>query len=172
MSGSAIEGRGQLSGRANRLFGVTGRKNAGKTTLVARLVKELTGRGLCVATIKHAHHAFAIDREGTDSHAHRVAGAAEVMVGGGGRWALMHEGPDDGDGPTLAALAARLSPADIVLVEGFKREPHPKVELRRGGAPLGEAAANVVAVVGDGGTLGADDVAAIADLVLRCAAPL
>ena len=156
--------------RAHRLFGIVGRKNAGKTTLVVKLVRELTGRGLRVATIKHAHHAFEIDREGTDSHAHRMAGAGEVLLSGGGRWALMHEGTDE---PSLAALVAKLSPADLVLVEGFKRETHPKAELRRGTEPLrGDETTNVVAVLGDGGALGADDVSAIADLALHRAAPL
>ena len=156
--------------RAHRLFGIVGRKNAGKTTLVVKLVRELTGRGLRVATIKHAHHAFEIDREGTDSHAHRMAGAGEVLLSGGGRWALMHEGTDE---PSLAALVAKLSPADLVLVEGFKREAHPKAELRRGTEPLrADETTNVVAVLGDGGALGAHDVPAIADLALRSAAPL
>lgn len=146
------------------LFGIVGRKNAGKTTLVVALVRELTARGLTVATIKHAHHGFEVDREGTDSHAHRMAGAREVAVSGGGRWAIMREGDDE---PTLAEIAARLSPADIVLVEGYKREPHPKIELRRGGAPLGpHEASGVVAVAGDGGRFAADDVAAIADFAL------
>ena len=157
-------------GGASPLFGIVGRKNAGKTTLVVALVRELTGRGLTVATIKHAHHAFAVDREGTDSHAHRMAGAAEVLLAGGGRWALMHEGADE---PPLRDLAARLSPADIVLVEGYKREAHPKIELRRGGEPLrADEASNVRAVVGDDGRFGADEVAAIADLALAEAAPL
>ena len=154
----------------NRLFGIVGRKNAGKTTLVVKLVRELSGRGLRVATVKHAHHAFAVDREGTDSHAHRTAGAREVLLAGGGRWALMHEGTIE---PPLADLVAKLAPADIVLIEGFKREAHPKIELRRGTEPLrADEAANVVAVVGDGGAFGANDVAAIADLVLAEAKPL
>lgn len=159
---------------SHRLFGIVGRKNAGKTTLMVRLVRELTARGLRVATIKHAHHAFEIDREGTDSHAHRMAGATEVLLSGGGRWALMHEPPrGEAAEPLLAELAGRLSPADIVLVEGYKRELHPKAELRRGTEPLrDDEAAGIVAVLGDGGVHGADEVAAIADLALRHAAPL
>ena len=154
----------------NGLFGIVGRKNAGKTTLMVKLVRELTARGLRVATVKHAHHAFAVDHEGTDSHAHRMAGASEVLLSGGGRWALMHEGEVE---PPLAELVARLAPADIVLVEGYKREAHPKLELRRGTEPLrADEAANVIGVIGDGGSFSPDEVGPIADFALRNAAPL
>ncbi len=113
-----------------RLYGVTGWKNNGKTTLVERLVTEMTGRGLTVSTVKHAHHGFDIDAPGKDSHRHRVAGASEVLVASGTRWALLHE-LRDADEPPLTALLARLSPVDLVIVEGYKREPHPKIEVRR-----------------------------------------
>jgi molybdopterin-guanine dinucleotide biosynthesis protein MobB len=125
-----------------RLYGVTGWKNNGKTTLVERLVTEISGRGLSVSTVKHAHHGFDIDAPGKDSHRHRVAGAREVLVASGVRWALLHELRED-DEPPLTELLARLSPVDLVIVEGYKREPHPKIEVRR------EAAARPLIAEGD-----------------------
>ena len=120
-----------------RLYGVTGWKNAGKTGLMERLVTEITGRGLSVSTVKHAHHDFDIDQPGRDSHRHRVAGATEVLVASGNRWALMHElrGRDE---PPLELLLDRLAPVDLVLVEGYKRDRHPKIEAHRAdtGSPL------------------------------------
>lgn len=112
------------------VFGITGWKNSGKTTLVTRLVSELTARGYKVSTIKHAHHRFDIDRPGADSYRHREAGATEVALVSGHRWVLMHElrGEDE---PSMEAVLARLSPCDLVLVEGYKREEHPKIEARR-----------------------------------------
>lgn len=109
-----------------RVFGVTGWKNAGKTTLVERLVAEFVRRGFRVATVKHAHHAVDIDRPGTDSFRHRAAGATEVALVGGVRFAIMREQAE----PTLDEVLARLAPADIVLIEGYKREPHLKIEVR------------------------------------------
>ena len=112
------------------VFGVTGWKNSGKTTMVERLVAELTGRGRRVSTVKHAHHTVDIDHKGRDSHRHRIAGAVEVALIGGERWAIMHElrGAEE---PSLADILAKLSPCDLVIVEGYKREPHPKLEVRR-----------------------------------------
>ncbi|PCJ91271.1 MAG: molybdopterin-guanine dinucleotide biosynthesis protein B [Hyphomicrobiales bacterium] len=112
------------------VFGITGWKNTGKTTLVTRLVSEFTQRGYCVSTIKHAHHNFDIDQKGRDSYKHRDAGAHEVALVSGNRWALMHElrGADE---PTLEEVIERLSPCDLVLIEGYKRESHPKIESRR-----------------------------------------
>ena len=112
------------------MFGVTGWKNAGKTTLVERLVAEFVRRGWRVATIKHAHHDVDIDQPGRDSFRHRAAGATEVAVVGGHRYAIMREQEE----PTLAEVLARLAPADLVLIEGFKRERHPKIEVRSGEA--------------------------------------
>lgn len=112
------------------VFGVTGWKNSGKTTLVARLVEEFTRRGLTVSTIKHAHHAFDVDHPGTDSFRHREAGAQEVMIVSGTRWALMHELRNESE-PSLETVLKQASPCDIVLIEGYKREGHPKVEVRR-----------------------------------------
>ena len=133
----------------HRVFGVTGWKNAGKTTLTERLVAEFVRRGWRVATIKHAHHAVDIDEPGTDSWRHRAAGATEVALVGGHRYAIMREQEE----PTLAEVLARLAPADLVLIEGFKREPHPKIEVRGGGGPdrpaLAAADPSIVAIAAD-----------------------
>ncbi|WP_102226566.1 molybdopterin-guanine dinucleotide biosynthesis protein B [Acidimangrovimonas sediminis] len=157
------------------VFGITGWKNSGKTTLTERLVTEFTARGLRVSTVKHAHHGFDIDRTGTDSHRHRSAGAAEVALVTGARWALMHE-VRDGPEPTLDAVLSRLGPCDLVLVEGFKREPQPKIECRRTAtrdrAPIAPGDPSVVAIaadhpVSDEGLrlFGLDDIPAIADFI-------
>ncbi|MBM1633657.1 molybdopterin-guanine dinucleotide biosynthesis protein B [Sulfitobacter mediterraneus] len=120
-----------------KLFGVVGWKNAGKTGLMERLVTEITGRGITVSTVKHAHHSFDVDHPGKDSFRHRTAGASEVLLASGNRFALMHElrGAKE---PILAELLTRLSPVDLVLIEGYKRDDHPKVEAHRAvtGNPL------------------------------------
>ncbi len=120
-----------------KLYGVTGWKNAGKTGLMERLVAEITARGFSVSTVKHAHHSFDVDHPGKDSYRHRSAGASEVLLASQSRFALMHElrGTDE---PLLSALLARLSPVDLVLVEGYKRDAHPKIEAYRAvtGNPL------------------------------------
>lgn len=113
-----------------RLYGVVGWKNAGKTGLMERLVAEIAGRGLSVSTVKHAHHSFDVDQPGKDSHRHRVAGAREVLLASGKRYALMHELRDEAE-PPLGTLLQRLAPVDLVLVEGYKRDAHPKVEAHR-----------------------------------------
>ena len=113
-----------------KVFGIVGWKNAGKTGLMERLVSEITGRGHTVSTVKHAHHAFDVDQPGKDSYRHRVAGASEVLLASNARVALMQElrgAPE----PDLPSLLARLSPVELVLVEGFKHAPHPKVEAFR-----------------------------------------
>jgi molybdopterin-guanine dinucleotide biosynthesis protein MobB len=120
-----------------RLFGLAGWSGSGKTTLMARLLPALTARGLRVSTLKHAHHRFDIDQPGKDSHTHRQAGATEVMVASAARWALMHElrgAPE----PMVEDLVGRMSPVDLVLIEGFKRHAHPKLEIwrRANGKPL------------------------------------
>ena len=113
-----------------RLIGLAGWSGAGKTTLLEKLIPELTGRGLSVSTLKHAHHAFDVDKPGKDSWVHRQAGATEVLISSANRFALMreHRGAPE---PTLAELLERLAPVDLVLVEGFKRGPHPKIEVWR-----------------------------------------
>lgn len=163
----------------HRVFGITGWKNSGKTTLVERLVAELTRRGWKVSTVKHAHHAFDIDKEGTDSFRHREAGASEVAIVSGNRWALMHELRNESE-PDIAAILARLAPCDLVLVEGYKRENHPKIEVRRMDAkertPLAPNDPSIVAIASDHGVLGSnlpsfslDETAAIADFIERAA---
>jgi molybdopterin-guanine dinucleotide biosynthesis protein B len=115
-----------------RIIGLAGWSGAGKTTLVAKLIPSITARGLRVSTVKHAHHAFDVDQPGKDSYMHRVAGATEVLVSSQNRFALMHElrgAPE----PTLPALLAKLAPVDLVIIEGYKREPHPKLEVFRAG---------------------------------------
>ncbi|MGE0239964.1 MAG: molybdopterin-guanine dinucleotide biosynthesis protein B [Parvibaculaceae bacterium] len=112
-----------------KVIGVAGFKNAGKTTLVERLVRELTKHGYRIATVKHAHHAFDIDHEGRDSFRHRAAGASEVAVISRQRWAIIHElrGEDE---PSFATILAKLSPCDLVIVEGYKHGRHAKIEVR------------------------------------------
>ena len=121
------------------VFGITGWKNSGKTTLTERLVAEFTRRGFRVSTVKHAHHDFDIDREGADSYRHRLAGAAEVAIVSGRRWALMHElrGEDE---PKLDEILARLAPCDLVLVEGYKREVAPQDRDAKAGRQRQQAA--------------------------------
>lgn len=113
-----------------QIFGLAGWSGSGKTTLMAALIPELTARGVTVSTVKHAHHDFDVDKPGKDSWRHREAGAREVMVASSRRWALMHELRGAAE-PALDALVARMTPVDLVLVEGFKRHPHPKLEICR-----------------------------------------
>jgi molybdopterin-guanine dinucleotide biosynthesis protein B len=151
------------------VFGITGWKNAGKTTLVERLVGEFVRRGWRVATVKHAHHAADIDKPQTDSFRHRAAGATEVALVTGARYAIMREQQE----ATLVEVLARLAPADLVLVEGFKRDRHPKLEVRgESSEPMAAAEHNIVAIVADvrpaDGRLPwfrRDDIAGIADFI-------
>lgn len=113
----------------SKVIGVAGFKNAGKTTLVERLVAELTGRGHRISTVKHAHHSFDIDHEGRDSFRHRAAGATEVAVVSRHRWAVIHELRGDTE-PSLDDILAKLAPCDLVIVEGYKRDGHAKIEVR------------------------------------------
>ncbi|WP_342078032.1 molybdopterin-guanine dinucleotide biosynthesis protein B [Yoonia sp. SS1-5] len=113
-----------------RVYGVVGYKNAGKTGLMERLVADITGRGLQVSTLKHAHHRFDVDQPGKDSFRHRAAGASQVLLASNTRWALMSELGDQAE-PSLTDLLAKLDPVDLVLVEGYKRDAHPKVEAYR-----------------------------------------
>jgi molybdopterin-guanine dinucleotide biosynthesis adapter protein len=134
-----------------RIFGLAGWSGSGKTTLMTALIPELRARGVTVSTVKHAHHAFDIDQPGKDSWRHRQAGACEVMVASERRWALMHELRETPE-PTLERLIAQMSPVDLILVEGFKRYPHPKIEVRRaalGKPPLYPDDPFVVAVASD-----------------------
>jgi molybdopterin-guanine dinucleotide biosynthesis protein B len=113
-----------------RIVGLAGWSGSGKTTLLVRVIPVLVGRGLRVSTIKHAHHRFDIDHPGKDSHRHRSAGASEVLICSGERWALMHELRGTAP-PTLDELLGKLSAVDLVIVEGYKRDRHPKLEIHR-----------------------------------------
>ena len=113
-----------------KIFGVTGWKNSGKTGLVERLVAEFIYRGLSVSTLKHAHHTFDVDHPGRDSYRHRVAGAKEVLLVSKNRWAIMHELRDE-DEPNLAEILTKIEKVDLVIIEGFKRDRHPKIESFR-----------------------------------------
>ncbi len=113
-----------------KVMGLVGWSGAGKTTLIVKLIPELKARGLTVSTLKHAHHDFDVDKPGKDSYVHRGAGAQEVLVASANRWALMHELNGAAE-PSLCDLLARLAPADIVLVEGFKTGAHAKIEVHR-----------------------------------------
>lgn len=134
-----------------KVFGITGWKNTGKTGLVERLVTELSFRGFTVSTIKHAHHSFDVDYQGRDSYRHREAGACEVLLSSGNRWALMHElrGADE---MSLADLLTKLTPVDVVLVEGFKTEGHEKLECHRASTStmvIGRADDTIIGIASD-----------------------
>jgi molybdopterin-guanine dinucleotide biosynthesis protein B len=163
-----------------RLIGLAGWSGSGKTTLLAKLLPALIARGRTVSTLKHAHHGFDVDQPGKDSHTHRLAGAHEVLVSSAKRWALMHELRDEPE-PTLRELVARLSPVDLVIVEGFKSESHTKLEVYRSavGKPLlypGDP--HIVALASDERPASMslpfadlNDIEAIADLVDELARP-
>ena len=164
-----------------RVIGFAGFSGAGKTTLIVRLIPELNRRGFSVSTIKHAHHNFDLDQPGKDSYEHRAAGACEVMVVSANRLALMRElrgAPE----PSLAELLRLMAPVDLVLVEGFKRDPLPKIEVYRAAnlkPPLHPRDDSIVALISDGADPPAglphasiDDIPSAADLVLARAAPV
>ena len=158
-----------------RVIGLTGLSGSGKTTLVVRLVPELVRRGYRVSTMKHAHHAFDVDRPGKDSYRHREAGATEVLVASAARWALMHEQRGELEA-SAAELMRHMTPVDLLIVEGFKREDHDKLEIHRRetGQPLiypGDP--HVVAVLSDEPlpacplpVIDIDDVASVADFIV------
>jgi molybdopterin-guanine dinucleotide biosynthesis protein B len=164
-----------------RIIGLAGWSGSGKTTLVARLLPELTRRGYRVSTMKHAHHEFDVDQPGKDSYRHRTAGATEVLVASAARWALMHEHRVGGE-PTAAELMVHMTPVDLLIVEGFKRDGHDKIEVHRRetGKPLlypGDS--QIVAVLSDEAlpdcplpVIAIDDVPAAADfIVAHCGLP-
>src|SRR3954464_10441868 len=162
-----------------KIIGIAGWSGAGKTTLLTRVIPCLTARGLRVSTIKHAHHNFDVDQPGKDPHTHRAAGAAEVLVSSASRFALMHELRGEPEW-TLRALLGKLSPVDLVLVEGFKRETHPKLEVFRaavGKPPLHPGDPNIVAVASDQPVaanvpvVSLDDAEAVADILVAKALP-
>ena len=158
------------------VIGVVGWKNSGKTTLVTKLVRELRSRGYRIATVKHAHHDFDIDQEGTDSYLHRAAGASEVLLVSSRRWALIHELGEEPE-PSLAEILRKLAPSDVVVVEGYKGEPISKIEVRRLSAahivPLSPNDPYVICIAADHpcesesrAVFAIDDVAGMTDLVV------
>nr|WP_274533498.1 molybdopterin-guanine dinucleotide biosynthesis protein B [Ensifer sp. LCM 4579] len=164
---------------APRIFGIAGWKNSGKTGLMVRLVSEMTRRGYRVSTVKHAHHDFDIDKVGADSYRHREAGAHEVTIVSSTRFAIMHElrgAPE----PSFEEILSRLAPCDLVLIEGYKREPIPKIEARRldsaNREPLAPTDPHIVAIAADHlvadsplPVFDLDDTAAIADFIEQTA---
>jgi molybdopterin-guanine dinucleotide biosynthesis protein B len=163
-----------------KVIGIAGWSGAGKTTLLARVIPCLTARGLRVSTIKHAHHEFDVDQPGKDSHTHREAGATEVLVSSANRFALMHELRGHREW-TLDALLEKLSPVDLVLIEGFKTQAHPKLEVFRAAVkkpPLYPEDENIVAIASDKPleakvpVVSLDDIEAVTDILVAKAAPL
>lgn len=157
------------------IFGLAGWSGSGKTTLMVRLLPALVGRGISVSTMKHAHHGFEIDTPGKDSFEHRRAGAAEVLVVGGKRWALMHENQGAQE-PSVEELIRHMTPVDLLLIEGFKHHDHPKLEVHRAatGKPLlCVEDRRIVAVASDPRldglpvpVFGLDDIGPIADFIV------
>ncbi len=157
------------------VIGIAGWKKSGKTTLAVRLIEEFTRRGLKVASVKHAHHEFQVDDGATDSARHRRAGAGEVALVGAKRWAIVHELPDEPE-PTLEEVLSWLSPADLVIVEGYKFAPIPKIEARRtqqlDKRPLTGRDCGIIAIAADHAVtnetvpvFALDDIGAIADFI-------
>ena len=157
-----------------KVFGFAGWSGSGKTTLIEQVIPCIAGRGLKVSVIKHTHHAFDVDKPGKDSWRHREAGASEILLISDQRWVLMHELRGDPE-PDLAAQLAIMSPCDLVLVEGFKNDPVPPLEVYRpanGKPPLWPENPDVVAVATDEAikthlpVLDLNDIGAIADFVV------
>ncbi|RTL61572.1 MAG: molybdopterin-guanine dinucleotide biosynthesis protein B [Hyphomicrobiales bacterium] len=159
------------------VIGIAGWKNSGKTTMAERLIAEFARRGLRVASVKHAHHDFQVDDGPTDSARHRRAGAQQVAIVSSARWAIVRELRDAPE-PSLEGVVAKLDPADIVVVEGYKRAPIPKLEVRRtasaGKEPLADTDPTVLAIAADFPISDArlpvfdlDAIAAIADFILE-----
>ena len=162
----------------SRMFGIVGWKNSGKTTLVSSLVSKFTTRGLKVSTIKHAHHNFAFDREGTDSFNHHAAGAHEVAIVSSKRWAIVHENATETEEPSLDNMVSKLGPCDLILVEGYKNSSIQKIETIRQDfqkeAPLWQTHSGIVGVASDAPVPGCDkpqfeldDIAGIADFIIQ-----
>jgi molybdopterin-guanine dinucleotide biosynthesis protein B len=164
-----------------RIIGLAGWSGSGKTTLITKLIPRLIARGLRVSTLKHAHHGFDMDKPGKDSFVHRVAGATEVIISSAKRWAILHELREEAEWD-MRDLVAKMSPVDLVLVEGFKRDAFPKLEIHRAenGKPLLHPDdPHIVAVACDSALRGSkvpvvdlNDIDAIADLLLKHAVPI
>lgn len=164
-----------------RIIGLAGWSGSGKTTLIAKLIPRLIARGLRVSTLKHAHHGFDLDKPGKDSFMHRVAGATEVIISSAKRWAILHELRDEPEW-NMADLVAKMSPVDLVLVEGFKRDSFPKLEIHRAENDkplLHPDDPYIVAVACDTAlphakvpVIDLNDIDAVADLLLKHAVPV
>jgi len=164
-----------------RIIGLAGWSGSGKTTLITKLIPRLIARGIAVSTLKHAHHGFDLDQPGKDSFFHRAAGATEVIISSAKRWAILHELREQSEWD-LAALVGKMSPVDLVLVEGFKRDAFPKLEIHRiaNGKPLLHTEdPHIVAVASDSALPAArvpvvdlNDIEAVADLLLKHAVPI
>ena len=164
-----------------RIIGLAGWSGSGKTTLITKLIPRLTARGLRVSTLKHAHHGFDLDQPGKDSFMHREAGATEVVISSARRFAILHELRDEPEWD-LRDLVARMSSVDLVLVEGFKRDPFPKIEIHRtaNGKPLLHLDdPHIIAVAADTPVPDArvpvidlNDIEAVVDVLLKRAVPL
>ena len=164
-----------------RIIGLDGWSGSGKTTLLTKVIPRIVARGLRVSTLKHAHHDFDVDQPGKDSHAHRLAGATEVLIGSDRRWALVRELRHE-DEPSLAMLLRKLSPVDLVLIEGYKSERYPKLEVHRAALGLPLLAADdpaIVAIAADTAlpiaripVIDLDDIGRIVEVMIRSAAPL
>ncbi len=162
------------------IFGITGYKDVGKTTLTAGLVEVLSSRGLVVSTVKHAHEIFEIDHKGRDSYRHRQAGAQEVAVVSRSRWAIVHELGEKSE-PTLASVLEKLSPCDLILIEGYKDERHAKIEVRRKGVEhpgIAENDSSIVAIASDTAIAGQtvpvldlNNIVSIADFIVEYLKP-
>jgi molybdopterin-guanine dinucleotide biosynthesis adapter protein len=166
---------------AMRIIGLAGWSGSGKTTLIKKLIPCLIGRGTRVSTLKHAHHGFDLDQPGKDSFFHRAAGATEVIISSAKRWAILHELREEQEWD-LGALVGKMSPVDLVVVEGFKRDAFPKLEIHRAanGKPLIHPEdPHIVAVASDVAlprtnipVVDLNDIEAIADLLLKHAVPI
>jgi molybdopterin-guanine dinucleotide biosynthesis protein B len=171
----------ETANETTRVIGLAGWSGSGKTTLISKVLPRLIGRGLRVSTLKHAHHGFDLDKPGKDSFVHRAAGATEVIISSAKRWAILHELREE-DKWDLGALLAKMSPVDLVLVEGFKRDAFPKVEIHRAenGKPLLHPDdPHIVAVAADTAlpqakvpVIDLNDIDVIADALQRYAMPL
>ncbi|HWP25652.1 MAG TPA: molybdopterin-guanine dinucleotide biosynthesis protein B [Xanthobacteraceae bacterium] len=164
-----------------RIIGFAGWSGSGKTTLITKVIPQLTARGLKVSTLKHAHHGFDLDQPGKDSFFHRAAGATEVIISSAKRFAILHELRDEPEWD-LPALLGKITPVDMVLIEGFKRDPFPKIEVHRvaNGKPLlYPDDPHIVAIASDRPlpqatvpVVDLNDTAAIVELMLKRAAPI
>ena len=164
-----------------RIISLAGYSGSGKTTLLAKAIPRLIARGLAVSTLKHAHHEFDVDQPGKDSHTHRMAGATEVLVASSRRFALVHELRGEAE-PPLAALLGKLAPVDLVLIEGYKSAPHPKLEVHRAAVGMPLLSLNdpaIVAIASDVAlqeasvpVLDLNDVEGIVEILISRAVPL